>query len=132
YNELEQTRLLTTSGFEAVLRLSQIELEAARFESARLMLQQLERHPDRVKGSKQSQDAAGLAGVIAGFLRREPAAAWARRWASEAGVSADVVPASVPGVPAVALKSSVTPLDPQLAPDISKIPAVPLQSVLLD
>src|SRR5262245_26561192 len=132
YNELERTRLLTTSGFEAVLRLSQMEMEAARFESARLMLQQLERHPDRAKGSKQGQDAAALAGVLAGFLRRESASAWARRWAGEAGLGVDVVPAGVPGVPALAVRTSVTPLDPQLTPDLSKMPGAPLQSVLLD
>jgi outer membrane protein assembly factor BamB len=132
YSELEQTRLLTTSGFEAVLRLAQIELEAARFESARLMLRQVENHPDRVKGSKQAQDAARLAGEIAGFLKREPVKVWAQRWAADAGLSAATIPDGIPPAPAISLRSSVSPLDPQAVPDLAGVPGTPLQSVLLD
>jgi outer membrane protein assembly factor BamB len=132
FNELEQTRLLTTSGFEAVLRLSQTELEAARFESARLMLQQLERHPDRTKGSRQAADAAKLAGAIAGFLKRTETSAWAQRWASEAGLSGTVIPTAIPAAPAISIKSSASPLDNQLTPDLSNIPGTPLQSITLE
>jgi outer membrane protein assembly factor BamB len=132
YNEVEQTRLLTTSGFEAVLRLAQIELETARFESARLMLRQLERHPDRVKGSTQAKDAATLAGAIAGYLKRDSVTAWAQRWAAEAGLGGPVVPSNLPPPPTITLRTAASPLDPQLPIDMTAIPGAPLQSVLLD
>src|ERR1044071_6885343 len=132
YDDVESTRLLTPSGCEAVLRLAQIELEAARFESARLMLQQLERHPDRARGSKHAADAARLAGVIAGYLKRADISAWAQRWAAEAGVSGAVVPSNVPPAPAISIKSSTNPLDAQPATDLSGIPSPPLQSITID
>lgn len=80
FASVERTRLFTPAGCEAVLRLAQLELEAGRFDSARLMLQQLERHPDR--SGAVAQAAARLARQIADHLRRPDAEAWAARWAA--------------------------------------------------
>jgi len=44
---VERRYLLTPAGFEAALRLAQGHIEAARFEAAILILEQLEQHPDR-------------------------------------------------------------------------------------
>ncbi len=130
--EAESTRLLTASGFEAALRLAQSELESARFESARLMLQQLEQHPDRVKGSRLAADAAMLAAMLVPYLPREDVRAWATRWALEAGLDAKLVPTTPAPVPADAASAGVSSLHPQRTPDLSTVPASPLQSVALD
>ncbi|HEX8876885.1 MAG TPA: PQQ-binding-like beta-propeller repeat protein [Phycisphaerales bacterium] len=82
---VEATRLLTSAGFEAALRVAQIHLESGRFEAARLTLEQLEKHPDR----RGSADAARLAGRVARFITRSEVRAWAGRWMSEASVPAN-------------------------------------------
>lgn len=130
--EVERTRLLTPAGFEAALRLAQLELESARFESARLMLEGLERHPDRAPGGRGAVDAAVLAGQSAAYLGRAEATAWAARWAAEAGLGPEAVPAPVTEVPLAARERGRTPLDPQPAlTDASAGPA-PLRSIVLD
>ncbi len=129
--EVESTRLLTTSGLEAVLRLAQVELESARFESARLMLMQLEHHPDRAPGSKAGADAARLAVMIASYLSRPDADAWAQRWTTESLGAAPAVPPQPP-VPPLARASGTSALNAQRRPDLAGTPAQPLQSVPLD
>jgi outer membrane protein assembly factor BamB len=129
--EVEATRLLTPSGFEAALRLAQSELEFARFESARLMLQQLERHPDRVKGSRAAQDAARLAAMLVPYLPREDVRAWAARWATEAGLE-PVLPDRPAPVPSDAAVPGISSFHPQRLPNLTGVPTSPLQSVALD
>ncbi|HYE60917.1 MAG TPA: PQQ-binding-like beta-propeller repeat protein [Phycisphaerales bacterium] len=128
--ELEESRMLTPSGFEAVLRLAQVELEAARFESARLMLSQLEQHPDRADKARGA-DAARLAGMIASYLPREDVRAWAARWSKDAGLNGEAMlpPAKIP---TEAAARGVSPLVTQIAPKFDNVPARPLQSVGLD
>jgi len=131
--ELEQSRLLTTSGFEGALRLAQVELESARFESARLMLAQLEGHPDRAKGAAGAAPAARLAGLVAAYLPRAEVKAWATRWATEAGLDpSKAIPAEAPKVPAEAGMKGVSPLGQQALPRLKGVPQRPLQSVALD
>src|SRR5204863_8263479 len=57
---VERTRLLTPAGFEGALRLAQEHLESARFEAARLVLEQLESHPDRRGQARPGPGAATL------------------------------------------------------------------------
>lgn len=126
-DELERTRLLTGPGLEAVLRLAQLEYEAARFESARLMLAQLERHPDRV--GKAAADAAGLALRIAAQIERPQVRAWASGWAREAGVAETVPPMTLPGL---AVVNSRNGMEAGPAPDWEGVTSEPLQSVVVD
>jgi outer membrane protein assembly factor BamB len=121
---VERTRLLTPAGFEAALRLAQLELEAGRFESARLVLEQLERHPDRT--GEGARDAAFLARVVSRYLDRAPVREWAARWEREASIP----PADVEPIPAPALSvRGRTVIDPGAPVDPSTLPPLPLQSV---
>ncbi|MBL9000967.1 MAG: PQQ-binding-like beta-propeller repeat protein [Phycisphaerae bacterium] len=128
----ERTRFLTPSGMEAALRLAQLELESARFESARLYLQPLEIHPDRSPGSPAAADCAALAVTVAAYLtqdgRRPEVAAWAAQWAEQSGRPA---PPAFGGAPSVTRPHGRSPLDafPEALP--LPIPA-PLQSVIVD
>lgn len=83
---VETSYLLTPAGFEAALRTAQLHLEAARFESARLTLEQIESHPDR-RGS-DGATAATLYGLVARFLDRPEVWDRATRWTQEAGAGA--------------------------------------------
>lgn len=83
HNEVERTRLLTASGFEAALRVAQLHLEAARFNAARRTLEQLENHPDRT--GPGASGAAELAALIARYTNDDPARALAARWSAQAG-----------------------------------------------
>lgn len=126
---VERTRLLTAPGFEAALRVAQLELEAGRFESARLVLQQLERHPDRSRGGRGAADAAGLATLVASYIGRDDALAWAARWTRDAGLS------DLPRPPALPVPAHLRPGESALAgfaatPD-SGGPREPLQAVAL-
>lgn len=126
---VERSRFLTTPGHEAVLRLAQVELENARFESARLTLEQLERHPDRKPASAQSRDAAALAAMIASFVPRPEVVAWAKRWATEAGTAPPG--AAAPMTPVLArLSTGLLDAGPSL--DKTIVPSIPLQSAVVD
>lgn len=134
FAEAERTHLLCPSGFEAALRLAQLELESARFESARLMLQQLESHPDRAPSSPGAADASRLASTIAAYLNRDgsrPAlAAWAAKWATDAHSGAAPAPAAPKGPSGIMLNGQ-GPLEGFPAPPASPV-STPLQTVLID
>jgi outer membrane protein assembly factor BamB len=85
---VERSRLLTAAGFEAALRVAQMQLEAAAFEGARLTLEQLEHHPER--RGPGGRDAAGLAALVARYVNRGEVWEWARRWGREAGVPGEL------------------------------------------
>lgn len=72
---VERSRFLTTSGLEATLRLAQRRFEAGQFDSARLTLEGVERHPDFAGASAAA--VAELSGRIAAYLGRADAKAWA-------------------------------------------------------
>lgn len=99
--EIEHSRLFTRAGLTATLRVVQTELEAGRFESARIALDQLEKHPDR-KGDKQAaKECALAAGQVAKYVARTEVLDLAKRWANEAGaigerVELDTKPVAVP------------------------------------
>jgi outer membrane protein assembly factor BamB len=142
--QVERAMALTPAGYEANLRLAQLELEAARFESARLMLVQLENHPlriirqraqasatDVVTPGPGAAEAATLARAIASYIPRDSVVAWATRWTEQAASVSGPLPQRV--FPPVAAAKSRTPLDVGPAWRPGKSPAaMPLQSVLLD
>lgn len=129
FAEVERTRLLTPAGFEAALRLAQTDLENARFEAARLTLEQLESHPDR-QGARAAADAAGLALEVASFLPRADVRARAARWQNDAGLPPrESAPAPVP---AVVLNAARGVLDAQPRLAVTEPPRVPLQEVNAD
>ncbi|MBS0197261.1 MAG: PQQ-binding-like beta-propeller repeat protein [Planctomycetes bacterium] len=128
---VERTRLMCPSGFEAALRMAQLELEAARFESARLVLEQLDRHPDRAAGSPKRADAARLAGLVAAYIGRPATREWAQRWANDAGLDPKDAPPPVAAAAASRRPSGVTPLMQMSAPAAPPA-ATPLQSAVVD
>jgi outer membrane protein assembly factor BamB len=133
WHEVERTRLMTRAGLTAALRLAQNELEAARFESARLSLTQLEKHPDRKSDGEGSRDAARLAAMLARYLPRESVKELAKRWAADAAalgqtVSLDGAPIPTPrGV----LMGSASPADSGSPIDEKTIPPKAVQAVAL-
>lgn len=136
---VERAFFLTSSGFEATLRKAQLELEAGRFESARLVLEQLENHPDRQAGDGDGgggggggKQAAALARLVQRYLPREEVVAWAKRWASEANLAAQGQSGQKEVTwPQAALMRGRTPLDTSPAPAMSAMSPTPLRSVMI-
>lgn len=129
YAEVERTRLLTPAGFEAALRLAQSDLENARFEAARLTLEQLEAHPER-QGGRAAADAAGLALEVASFLPREAVRAWAARWRQDAGLPPREAAAAP--VPAIVQNAARSVLSEQPRISTEQPPRAPLQEITAD
>jgi outer membrane protein assembly factor BamB len=125
--EVEEFRLLTTAGYHAALLLARRHLDAARFDAAKLTLEQLERHPDRAD-PELDRSAAELALQIAAYLDRPDAWSWAREWAQHAGVTGTVRSAETPPRARVEPR---TPLDPGPMPGLAHLGVEPLQSVPL-
>lgn len=86
--EVERSRFLTRSGFEACLRVAQSLLERGQFHAARIALKQLDTHPDRRADPRAGADAAGLAALLTRYLPRDDVREIAARWGAEAGVGA--------------------------------------------
>lgn len=84
--QLEESLLLTPSGLAGALQLAQQSLGDARFEAANLILDQLERHPDRTRNA----DAQNLAAQLARYLDRPETRSRAVRWAKDAGGSGNI------------------------------------------
>ena len=129
---VEQTLFLTPSGFEATLRQAQLELEAGRFESARLILTPLIDHPAALAGSAPASEAARLASLIAAYIPRDEVAAWAKTWADLARLAPDELTLPVPAAPALALARGRTPLDSWSRSPQTGGPQRPLRSTPLD
>lgn len=87
FTAVERSRLLTSAGLEACLRVAQTDLEACGFEAARLALEQLENHPDRKSGAG-AKDAATMLAQVASYVNRPEVWERADRWAKEAGLPA--------------------------------------------
>lgn len=81
---VERTRLLTSAGLEACLRVAQSRLEAGAFESARHALEQLEHHPDRADAA--GKDCAELMTEVARYLGRPGVWSVAERWRRTGGL----------------------------------------------
>lgn len=95
---LERTRLLTPAGFDAALKVARSRLLEGRFEAARLVLAQLDQHPDCA--GERAKSAAALVIQIARYLPRDEVRGWAKQWASRAKLSeltdADLTPVETP------------------------------------
>ncbi len=124
---VERTRLLTRAGLDAALRLAQEEIESARFEAARLTLEQLNQHPDRTgTGADQrgSQDAAKLALTLARYVDRPEVRAWAEAWAAEARLPG---PGGAP--PKVGAPAQAPATVPMYSP-LTELPAIDLEGLV--
>lgn len=129
--EVERSRFLTRPGAIAALRIAQTELDAARFESARLMLTQLVPHPDRASDRAIARDAARLASELARYLPRPSVARLSSDFIAHArSLGEHGVPVLPPvPVPAAAMVESRSPLDPAESLDATTIPRKAVQSV---
>ncbi|TVQ64385.1 MAG: hypothetical protein EA379_01635 [Phycisphaerales bacterium] len=87
---VERTRLLTTPGFEAALRVAQRRLERGKFWSAFHTLEQLDRHPDRT--GERAHDAAAMLGLVVRYLDDADAVSLALRWQRDADGDAPAHP----------------------------------------
>lgn len=121
---VESAHLLTPAGFEAALRLTQLHLEAGRFDAARLVIQQLEQHPDR--RAKGAADAAALLAVLARYIDRPEVWAAADRWGAQAGAAAPVRQPYSP--PPILNERIYSPLVGGVAPPSAGVPSRPLWS----
>jgi hypothetical protein len=125
--EVERSRFLTRSGFEACLRVAQSLLERGQFHAARITLKQLDTHPDRRADPRAGADAAGLAALLTRYLSRDDLRDMATRWAAEAGVGA-------PRADAFQLPSQPPPIMPMgvLAPaELQGLVKRPIQTAWL-
>lgn len=123
WSQLEETLLLTPSGLSGALQLAQQALGDARFEAANLMLDQIERHPDR----SRSADAANLAAQVARYLDRRETRSRAARWAKDANRGDDVA-VDVFRWPDGALRGAVSPLTPSSPAQPGEMVSKPLWS----
>ncbi len=126
---VERSRLLTPAGLEAALRLAQRQIEDARFETARLTLDELDKHPDRA--GAPGRDAARLMTLLSRYLPREEIKHRAALWQTQAGMTVEEVEAIA--WPEAATSRGVSPLRELPTPPASLqgIVSQPLWSVVL-
>ncbi len=123
FEGVERTRLLTTSGYEAALRVAQRLLERGDFEAARLVVMQLGTHPDRPAGPGQAPDeAAQLLATIARYLDREDVWLLGDAWHGEPVTRDPIEP------PAIVREPKHTPMSQVDAVDLNEMVASPLHS----
>ncbi|TVQ62202.1 MAG: hypothetical protein EA378_07025 [Phycisphaerales bacterium] len=130
--EVERRHLLTPAGFDAALRVAQLEMESASFDAARMTLRQLDRHPDRTPGSVRARSAARLATTLTRYTDDAPLRALAERWRAEGGLEDTAAPARVEHPPAsrTLATSPLTVNSPLDTPDLlasamSSVPTSP-------
>lgn len=130
HHRVARSRLLTEAGFEATLRVTQEELESARFAAAFLALRRLESHPDRLSDADRAQDAAHSAALVASYLVGRPAPPGERpedlasRWAQQAGLAS---PGFIePDRPEGADERERWAFDPLPQADLSQLPDEPI------
>lgn len=129
--DVERSRFLTAAGFEATLRLAQLRIESAQFESARIVLAQLENHPDRT--GLLAADVARLANTIATYLPRPAVRAWANRLAPvQQPATQPATDPAAPPQPPFPLVSPLAALDAFSVRTWAEPAPSPLQSVAID
>lgn len=126
-----RTRLLTSAGLEAALRVVQEDLESARFFTAARGLDAIDRHPDLTGEMARGAIALGLR--VRARAAGERLDELLRRWSQRAGVelAAPAAPQDAsPTTSGVDWRSvrGLGPLEPQPAPVWSDFAATPLQS----
>lgn len=120
--EVERSYLLTSSGFEAALRIAQRQMENAEFQAALITLSQLENHPD--KSSELGKAAGVLATQIARYIDEKTGRELVTRWG--AGEAKNAVQ-----WPAAARVAGTTPLDTGASADLGAVLGKPLRSVAI-
>lgn len=129
---VERSRFLTRPGFEAALRVAQVQLEAAEFEAARNTIQPLLQHPDlgAPECAPLVRDAADLMGVVASYADHPQVWDAADSWAKLAGrAPVDRHPVERPPALRLARSDFVSP-SPSL--DHADVPARPLWTSRID
>ncbi len=122
------TRFLTAAGLEAALRTAQDQLEAARFDAARLTLERALTHPDCA--AQAAVDAAHIAQQLRAYLPRSDMDALAAALAAKAGAPAP--PPVKPVQPPLAERTRGRgPFDAFPTPPWEQLSSQPLQSVAL-
>ena len=126
---VERSLMLTPSGLDAVLRLSQLAMEDARFEHARQLLEQADKHPDRT--GDRAKLASQMMTTLARYLGRAPVSDMARQgWAKDAGEQPpDLAPVQWP---AAATKRAATPMLPAVPMATEGMVSKPLWTVPLN
>lgn len=124
YERVERSRLLTPAGIEAALRLAQRAVEDARFETARMLLEQLENHPDR--RAEMADHAAHLLTLVASYLDRPEIHERAARWRAQTEHPDE--PPEPLAWPAPARTTGLSPLDRAPETDLDETVSTPLWS----
>jgi outer membrane protein assembly factor BamB len=122
---IERSRLLTSAGYEAALRLAQRQIEAAQFHAALQVFEQLDAHPDRAGESGRA--AAELMTLAAGYLGESfprDSAARLARWRTESNLPAW----SGDRAPMPDIAPARTAFDPAPATDLTDLLPRPLWS----
>lgn len=125
---VERSRLLTSAGFEAALRVAQRRLESAQFDSAIFALAQLDGHPDRAPGSPQAAAALALLRQTLRYVDRPRASALAQRWASQVGAASPELADQRAPIAGPPIARGLSPLDLGPPVDLAEIVAQPLRS----
>lgn len=125
HRAVQRSRFMTAAGLEATLRVAMEDLEAGRFEAARLRLEECGAHPD-ARGVL-AKDRARMAVEVGRQIGREEVRAWARALAREAGV-AEEGNWGVGRAPAT-FGGATTGLDSQAQIEAGSIAATALNSV---
>jgi outer membrane protein assembly factor BamB len=119
-DDVERSYLLTSSGYEAALRVAQRQMEDAKFQGALITLGQLEKHPDRT--GEKAKAAGALAAEIARYVDDASGRELAARWSG-------AEPQGPVQWPALARVSGTTPLDTGARADLGAVLGKPLRSV---
>jgi outer membrane protein assembly factor BamB len=125
---VERSLLLTPAGLEGAASLAQSALEDARFEHARTLLEQLDKHPDR--HGERGRPASRLMTTVARYLDRQAPRDLAIRWAAEAGAGLPDLTAEP--WPAAAVERAATPMRPVPATNAEGMVSKPLWTVPLN
>lgn len=127
-DEVERSLLLTPAGFDAAVRIARRQIEDARFEAARLTLEQLDKHPDRTDA--RATQAAQLIALLARYLDRAQVRETAERWARDAGAAPGAI--TPEAWPEAARAAGLSPLDHLPGLDTSGLISKPLWSVTIN
>ncbi|HLO42114.1 MAG TPA: PQQ-binding-like beta-propeller repeat protein [Phycisphaerales bacterium] len=127
--EVERSRFLTASGFDAAFLTAADHFEAARFDAAHLALAELALHPDAADAGRAAR-VANLAERIAAYIPRREVIASARQWSIKAGLPEPVItPIPWPERWSSTVSRDATRAGP--APKLDALIETPLQSAFL-
>lgn len=128
FEEITQSRFLTPTGFEAALRVAQLQTERAAFHAALLTLAEVESHPDF---ADRRADAASVLRLLGAYLDPAPEEMMVRWGVDLGGAAVTPPPAENPSVTGPTQPGDSTPLDgiiprPLSSEDLSPVEEEPL------